>query len=355
MASSVDVQAEESITAAQDVNSSSYLGLHNAQIYKDGLSFSGSERDKVWISRGPGQGFADLSDLSGADDPNDGRAVVAADFDDDGDVDLFVHNIQRERHKLFRNDAVSAGAQGSHFLKLKLRATSTQYEAVGALVVVTGPHGPTGQVLSRGAGFESCQADELVFGLGEQDTAQVEVVWPGGKRESFGQLPNGARMLLVEGSAEGTPYAAQPRPLPDPLPPGLLLEEGDMLPTLLLTSGDGQAASLDVRTLADGKPLFLNLWASYCAPCVAEIPDLQALQDAGEVRVVGVSVDAPGSRESAEALLKKRGGNYPSFYLDEDAGGLEALVDLERLPIPTTLVISAEGRIESIMRGPIGR
>ena len=86
-----------------------------------------------------------------------------------------------------------------------------------------------------------------------------------------------------------------------------------------------------------------------------DLQDLQALQDAGEVRVVGVSVDAPRSRESAEALLQRRGGRYPSFYLDADAGGLEALVDLERLPIPTTLVINADGRIESIMRGPIGR
>jgi thiol-disulfide isomerase/thioredoxin len=351
----VDVEAEDSITAAQDVNSTSYLGLHNAQIYKDGLSFSGSERDKIWISRGPGKGFADLSDLSGADDPNDGRAVVAADFDDDGDVDLFVHNIQRERHKLFRNDAVTPGGPTSGFLKLKLRGTRLAHEAIGAVVIVTGPHGPSAQVLSRGAGFASCQSDELVFGLGALDEAQVDVVWPGGHRESFGMLPTGARQVLVEGAGTGEPYAAHPRPLPDPLPPGLLLEEGDMLPALTLFDAQGNEAVLDPRKLADGHTLFLNLWASYCAPCVAEIPDLQALQDGDEARVVGVSVDAPASREAAARVLEKRGGRYPSFYLGTGGTGLEVLVDLERLPIPTTLVITPEGRIDTILRGPLER
>jgi thiol-disulfide isomerase/thioredoxin len=351
----VDVETEASITAAQDVNSSLYLGLHNAQIYEDGLSFSGSERDKIWISRGPGKGFADLSDLSGADDPNDGRAVVAADFDDDGDVDLFVHNIQRERHKLFRNDAVEPGAAGSGFLKIKLRGTQAAHEAIGAIVIVKGPHGPTAQVLSRGAGFVSSQSDELVFGLGSLEQADVEVVWPGGHRESFGALPAGSRCVLVEGTGQSEPYKAQPRPLPDPLPPGLLLEEGQMLPSLTLVDADGNAATLDATELADGKTLFLNLWASYCPPCVAEIPDLQALEDAGEVNVVGVSVDAPTSREKASRLLEKRGGRYPSFYLGTGGTGLEQLVDLERLPIPTTLVITPEGRIDTILRGPLGR
>lgn len=351
----MDVEAEESIAAAQDVNSSSYLGLHNAQIYKDGLSFSGFERDKVWINRGPGKGFADLSDVSGADDPNDGRAAIAADFDDDGDLDLFVHNIQRERHKLFRNDAVTPGGPDHGFLKLKLRATRLAHEGIGAVVLVSGPHGPVAQVLSRGAGFVSCQPAELVFGLGSQPSAEVEVIWPGGRRESFGVLPAGARRVLVEGSGRSEPYEARPRPLPDPLPPGLRLEEGDLLPVLSLVGADGEHALLDPVALADGRTLFLNLWASYCAPCVAEIPDLQALQDGGEVRVVGVSVDVPGARDTAVGLLEKRGGRYPSYYLGEGGSGLEALVDLERLPIPTTLVITPEGRIDTILRGPLAR
>jgi len=335
------------------VNSSSYRGLHSGQMFQDGLSFSGHERDKVWINGGPDQGFADVSFLSGADSPNDGRAALAADFDDDGDQDLFVHNIQRERHGLYRNDAVQPGAPGSGFVKLRLRATTTQYEGIGAMVVVEGPEGPTAQVHTRGAGFVSCQPAELVFGLGDAARADVSVLWPGGKRESFGSVAANGRYLLVEGAGHPTPFNADPRPLPDPLPPGLLLEEGDILPTFELRDADGQAVTLDIPAAAAGKTVFLNLWASYCAPCVAEIPDLQELQDDEQYEVIAISVDAPAAKDTAVKLLEARGGRYRGYYLMQDGGGLEALVDLERLPIPTTLVLTPEGRIDTILRGPL--
>ena len=121
VASSVDVEAEESIRKTESVNSGQYLGLHSGQIFEQGLSFSGFERDKLWINQG--DGFADLSALSGADSPNDGRAAIAHDFDDDGDVDLFVHNVQRERHGLYRNDI---GAKGTAALAKVLPETKIQ-------------------------------------------------------------------------------------------------------------------------------------------------------------------------------------------------------------------------------------
>ena len=55
------------------------LARHNAQMFEEGRSFSGNERDKLFLNRGDGT-FADLSDLAGCDSPNDGRAVIACDF-----------------------------------------------------------------------------------------------------------------------------------------------------------------------------------------------------------------------------------------------------------------------------------
>ena len=144
----------------QQVGSDAYVSRHMRQMSEGGRSFSGNERDKLFINRGDGT-FADCSDLSGCDDPNDGRGVIAADFDDDGDVDMFIHHTQRERHTLQRNEL----GQGGGFIKVRLRATTAQYEAIGATVVVHGPHGPVADVLSRGAGFVSCQAPELIFGV----------------------------------------------------------------------------------------------------------------------------------------------------------------------------------------------
>ena len=357
VASSIDVQAEQSVAAQEAVNASSYVSFHNAQIFQDGLSFSGNERNKAWINSG--DGFVDLSDVSGSDIPNDARAALAHDFDDDGDVDLFVHSIQRERHALFRNDALRPGKDAG-FLKLVLRATTSQHEAIGATVIVHGPAGPVAQVLSRGAGFVSCQSPELVFGLGQAAEGLVEVIWPGGTRESFGELAAGTRARLVEGAGEPEAFGARPRPLPDPPPRGLSVDEGDILSKLAVADAAGRITTLDPVELADGRNLFLVFWASYCDPCIKEIPDLQRIHEQGKERVCAISLDVPDSIPAAKRRLEGGGARYPAYFLPgtganvpDGAIALTELVDLERMPVPTTLVLSPEGRVESILRGPL--
>ena len=357
VASSIDVSKEKSVHVKEDVNSKTYLARHNGQIFSDGRSFSGFERNVTWVAR-DGR-YVDLSKVSGANSPNDARSVIAADFDDDGDVDLFVHSIQRERHALYRNDAVEPGGRDTGFLKLRLTATSGNAEAIGATVVVRGPQGPVAQVMARGSGFQSCLPPELVFGLGAAESAAVEVLWPGGTRESFGVLSAGTRALLVEGSGEARPLAAVPMELPDPLPTGLRIAEGDVLPRVRLRDAQGHERVVDWEELAAGKPLLVNLWASYCSPCVDELPDLQAIHARGEQRVATISVDVPSEVSRARELLERAGADFPSFYLAQDSdelsdpSGMADLADLERLALPTTLVLAPDGRVESILRGPL--
>jgi thiol-disulfide isomerase/thioredoxin len=353
VASSLDAREIAEIGMPRKANDAGYLAEQGAQLFTQGMSFSGNERDKLWLNRGV-EGFADLSDLSGADSPNDGRAVVACDFDDDGDVDLFVHQIQRERHSLWRNDAGTPGVGAQRFVKLRLRATSSQYEAIGAIVVLSTKSGRGAQVLSRGAGYASCQAPELIFGLGSDESATVEVIWPGARRESFGTLAANSRAVLVEGLGKPELFAAKPRPLPDSLPAGLKLAIGEEMPALQLVDGAGKALAFDARALAAGKPLYVNFWATWCAPCVAEIPDLQRLHEQGAVRVVTIGLDASAQRSKADALLRSRSAKFAAYYASDESA-LAGIVDLDRLPLPTTLVLSADGRLQSIIRGPIAQ
>lgn len=346
---------ESGVFRHQDVGSASYLNRHNKQMFEEGRSFSGNERDKLWLNGGDGT-FADVSDLAGCDDPNDGRATIAADFDDDGDVDLFVHHIQRERHSLHRNDL---GTTYGGFVKVRLRATTGHWEAIGATVVADGPRGPVAQVLSRGAGFESCQVPELVFGLGAAESARLRVRWPGGVEQDFGEVAAGGRVLLVEGAEAPEPIEARTVRWPDPLPDGLRVALGDRVPAVSVVDDEDRQLVLDPVALSGGKPLYLNFWASYCAPCVAEIPLLEELHASGDVAVVAISTDAPADSHAAADLLRARGGTFPSYYLgaartaDSEGADIGTLIDLERLAIPTTLVISPEGRVEKIHRGPI--
>lgn len=323
------------------------------EMYRQGLSFNGNERTRLFINGGE-KGFLDLSDVSGADSPLDGRALIAADFDDDMDIDLFVHNIQRERHNLFRND-LGRGRS----IKVRLRATSGQYEAVGARVVVRTPGQAVAQLMTRGGGFASCQAPELIFGLGNAPSAAVEVLWPWGEVESFGEVAVGQRALLVEGAGKVESFGAAPAPLPDAWADGLKIAIGEAIPDLVLAGPDGERIEIHPAEAAQaaGGELWLCFWASYCRPCVAELPQLQELHDSDGAGVMAISVDVPDDRDRASSLLQRAGTDFPAYYLaageEDNEGALDELVDLLRLPIPTAIRVGAKGQILEVIQGPL--
>jgi thiol-disulfide isomerase/thioredoxin len=95
-------------------------------------------------------------------------------------------------------------------------------------------------------------------------------------------------------------------------------------------------------TLADfgGKPVLLNLWASWCAPCVKELPTLAALEKAGSVQVVAVSQDS-GPQTSVRAFLAKLKVEGLGAYQDS-AMGLSGALGAQVLP--TSVLYDADGR-----------
>jgi hypothetical protein len=204
VAATIDAEKEPSVRVRQQAQAKSFrLAQYNA-MWRENRSYAGRERDKVWLN--DGAKFVDFSDVSGADSVGDGRAAIAADFDGDGDNDLFVHEIQRDRHRLFRNDIA---AQPHGFLVVRLEGTKKHWSAVGAEVVVHGPKGPCSQVVSIGAGYAACQPTDLLFGLGDAKDAEVEVWWPGAIHESFGRVAADSHALLVEGSGSAKPFVVK--------------------------------------------------------------------------------------------------------------------------------------------------
>lgn len=99
-----------------------------------------------------------------------------------------------------------------------------------------------------------------------------------------------------------------------------------------------------------GRPTVINFWASWCAPCRDELPELAtAFEDLSErgIQFLGVNVeDAP---EAAEAFAQSI--PYPSIR--DDSGALLAAVpDVPPSALPITLILDAQGRIGARIIGP---
>lgn len=136
--------------------------------------------------------------------------------------------------------------------------------------------------------------------------------------------------------------------LPCPPPPGPRSTATSALPDLVLPClGTAAGPGIPLRRLT-GRPVVLNLWASWCAPCREELPAFARLdRDAGSrLRVVGVaSRDRPGA---AVAYAADAGLPFPSL-VDEDG---ELGRGLRRAALPVTVLVAADGSVVEVYQGP---
>lgn len=102
-----------------------------------------------------------------------------------------------------------------------------------------------------------------------------------------------------------------------------------------------------------GKPLVVNFWASWCGPCVAEMPSLATLHkqyEAKGVNFVGIAVDTP---PNVQGFLAKVKVNYPLVVAGFGGSDLARQFGDEQGALPFTVVIDASGKVRSTMLGQI--
>jgi thiol-disulfide isomerase/thioredoxin len=103
-----------------------------------------------------------------------------------------------------------------------------------------------------------------------------------------------------------------------------------------------------------GRPVLVNLWATWCAPCVEEFPALVALaRDRKDVAVVSISIDDSSDRKAVETFVARQDPPFP-VYLKAN-GDDEAFIDgVDREwsgVVPVTLIFDRSGKRVALLQG----
>jgi tetratricopeptide (TPR) repeat protein/peroxiredoxin len=343
---------------------------------REGRGFSGHERNCAFLNLGGRDSrFANVSSATGLDFDDDGRGLASVDWDRDGDLDLWVTNRTGPSVRLLRND-LPHGQSGIAFL---LQGTTSNRNAVGARVeLYQGPDATVRRIksLRAGHGHLSQSSAWVHFGLGHEGPARKVVVkWPGGSAETF-ELPTPApRFRLVQGAGRAEPVeqSATPAPLASSTltaPPGtdagrIVVLRPAPVPALDVVGLDGLPSSLVPVDAAPRKPLLVNLWATWCAPCLKEMTAWTAQRDrldAAGLEIVSISVDdatGPDRLDTVKSTLQKIGYPFRTAFPSDTL--VERLETLQRtfigrqspLPIPSSFLIDGRGRLAVIYRGPV--
>ncbi len=97
-----------------------------------------------------------------------------------------------------------------------------------------------------------------------------------------------------------------------------------------------------------GKPWVINFWATWCPPCVEEIPSMNTAWQALESQGVGMlAINAGEGQDAVDAFLKRIPIDFPTLI-----GDVDTLANWSVMALPTTLVVNARGEVVYEALGP---
>ncbi len=148
--------------------------------------------------------FTDVSTAAGVTDTGQGRGLLSLDYDNDGDLDVFLVN-HGAKPILYRND----GGNANDWLKVKVEGTASNRDGIGAFITVDPDANVVGDEIVReiNAGSNFLSQNELTahFGLGPNSGMidLVTVVWPSGAMQMLSDVSANQVLSLVENGLPG--------------------------------------------------------------------------------------------------------------------------------------------------------
>lgn len=185
--------------------------------------------------------------------------------------------------------------------------------------------------------------------------------WMNGISSYLSRFTGGAAAPAPTPAVTDTLPSETTAPTPAPEPEDIAAPELPPAPDFTLVDQNGEE-----HTLSDyqGKTVFLNFWATWCPPCKAEMPDIQALyedwdENEGDVIILGVANpkndDYPRNQdvtqEEVETFLSDQGYTYPVVM--DTTGGIFSAYGVRAFP--TTFMIDKDGNIFGYVQGGVSR
>jgi hypothetical protein len=166
-----------------------------------GRNLSAHERKRAFLNL-RGRDFLDISYLTGADNDGDGRSVVAADFRNNGRLDLMLRQAGGGALRLYQNEFPQR-----HYLKVSLRGrsdprarVSSNRRGIGARLIAMVRGQPLVRELYPLNSFASQMPSQVHFCLGDSTRVdRLTIRWPSGKVQELVDLPADRHILVDEG------------------------------------------------------------------------------------------------------------------------------------------------------------
>lgn len=372
-----------------------------ADMMSRGMSFSGRERNRCFLNMHHGK-FADVSSASGFDLIDDTRGTALVDWDQDGDLDVWLSHRTAPSARILINQLPKQNAS----VALQLKGTTANRDALGARVQIDlrlTPPTPTdadklslSRTLRAGEGFLSQSSKWLHFGIPHGAAIErVAVRWPnttewvtyqGVAAQGRYQLTQGeSTAVIVTARSPQVTLSESPAVVAPPTAVArTVLIDRPLFPPLDFPTLAHQNADDPLSDLPDylTGPKLVVLWASWCTPCLTELSELAKNQDklrSAGLNVIALSSDGLPSETDGETVANKNGA------IDESSEGFVAatnfvqtlqapfqfgwltpatmkqLADLHRdviyrqrpLPIPCSFLIDARGKLAVMYKGPV--
>ena len=157
-----------------------YDGLVDLYLANGGPVMPRFEPNILYHNRG--DRFSDVTESAGVGNLGKGHGATFADYDGDGDLDLYAAIGGHYPGDLWPNSLYRNDGRGSHWLAVELEGTRSNRSAVGAQVTVHSGGRKLIEEVASGGGFGTTNSLPLEFGLGAaQEVSRLEVSWPSGQ------------------------------------------------------------------------------------------------------------------------------------------------------------------------------